>query len=330
MSKSEPLSSCPHVSALSCVNGKLTVGTKASEIFEIDINTNAMHLLVQGHFSGSAEVWGLAVKPGAAGGRGQVFATCGDDMTVRVWDGTAHRQLYSALLPNKGRAAAYNPDASHLAISIVGGKLVVLSSDLKDEIANVSIAKEWCQCMSYSLDGLTLAMGSHDSNIYLLDSKSYSVRSVCKKHHSYITALDFSKDSSTLQSTSGDYELLFWSTKNGQQITSATAVKDVQWATWTLPYGFPVQGIFPPQSDGTDINAVDKSPRDNLLVTGDDFRRVKLFQYPCVKEGSHFKENKGHAEHVPNVRFSSDGVYVYSVGGLDKSVMQFEVKITKK
>ena len=53
------------------------------------------------------------------------------------------------------------------------------------------------------------------------------------------------------------------------------------------------------------------------------------------KEHSAFKEYKGHSEHVPQVRFSNksdDGPqYLYTVGGLDKAVMQFEVKkATKK
>ena len=39
-----------------------------------------------------------------------------------------------------------------------------------------------------------------------------------------------------------------------------------------------------------------------------------------------FKDYKGHAEHVIKVRFSHDGTKVFSVGGLDKAVMQFDVK----
>jgi WD40 repeat protein len=80
----------------------------------------------------------------------------------------------------------------------------------------------------------------------------------------------------------------------------------------------------------TDVNACDRSPNHKLLVTSDDFRRVKLFAFPCPKENSKCKEFKGHAEHVPSVRFSKDGKHVFSVGGLDKAVIQFEVKEAKK
>ena len=86
-----------------------------------------------------------------------------------------------------------------------------------------------------------------------------------------------------------------------------------------------MQGVWPSGSDMSDVNSTDRNHDLSLIVTGDDFSRVKLFSYPAVKEGSHYKEYKGHSEHVPNVRFSRDGKYVYSVGGLDKAIMQFEV-----
>lgn len=64
----------------------------------------------------------------------------------------------------------------------------------------------------------------------------------------------------------------------------------------------------------------------NLLVVGDDFNVVKLFRYPCVLPKSAAKEYRGHSAEVQGVRFDSDGDWVYSVGGVDKAVMQFEVK----
>lgn len=53
---------------------------------------------------------------------------------------------------------------------------------------------------------------------------------------------------------------------------------------------------------------------------------MKIFKYPCPKEKSKFKEYKGHSEFVTNVKFSKDGTWLYTVGGLDKAVCQFQVK----
>ncbi len=43
--------------------------------------------------------------------------------------------------------------------------------------------------------------------------------------------------------------------------------RDTQFATWTCNLGFPVMGIFPPFSDGTDVNSVDRS-KDQQVRAG--------------------------------------------------------------
>ena len=62
-------------------------------------------------------------------------------------------------------------------------------------------------------DGSYLAIGSHDNFIYLFtvseDGKQYKKHGRLSGHSSYITHLDWSKDSLHLQSNSGDYELLY-------------------------------------------------------------------------------------------------------------------------
>ena len=71
---------------------------------------------------------------------------------------------------------------------------------------------------------------------------------------------------------------------------------------------------------------MDRSPQGNLLAIGDDNHNIKLFKYPCIRSNSVGKVYKGHSAHVLNVRFSNDGKLLYSVGGSDKAIMQFDVK----
>jgi hypothetical protein len=59
---------------------------------------------------------------------------------------------------------------------------------------------------------------------------------------------------------------------NGLSLTDPPAARRVwrsAWASWTLPLGWPVAGIWPPDSDGTDVNAVDRAPRGDTLATAD-------------------------------------------------------------
>ena len=318
----QPVSICPQIQSLATKDGKILIGTKGSEIYEINVlNPAETFRWMQGHSDERSELWGLDVHP-----KGSKFVTAGDDMTVRVWDMKGRQQLHIANMNSKIRSVAFNFDGSNIAVATFEGRIKVLSSDLQTLVVDVGCASKWIQSMKYSPNGSVLAVGSHDTTIYLLDTKTYSVQQKCKGHHSFITGLDFSADGKYLQSTSGDYELLFWDTSNGKQILSATSLRDVTWHTFSCPLGWPVQGIWPPDSNGTDVNSVDRSPDGKLLVTGDDFRRVKIFAYPCPKEKSKFKESKGHAEHVMTVKFTSDGKNVISVGGLDKAILQYNLK----
>lgn len=105
--------------------------------------------------------------------------------------------------------------------------------------------------------------------------------------------------------------------------------KNETWASWTCSLGWPVQGIFPPCADGTDINAVDRSPENLVLATGDDFGHVKLFKFPCPVDKASFVQFNGHSSHVTNVRFMKTSNYLISTGGEDKCVFQWKYILDK-
>lgn len=92
--------------------------------------------------------------------------------------------------------------------------------------------------------------------------------------------------------------------------------------------GWPVQGIFPPCSDGTDINSVDRTKDGTILATGDDFGMIKLFRFPNFKKSSYNKFN-GHSSHVTNVRFTVHDDFLISIGGNDKSIFQWKHESSK-
>jgi len=85
--------------------------------------------------------------------------------------------------------------------------------------------------------------------------------------------------------------------------------------------GFPVMGVWPDYSDGTDINCLSVSSHKDVIVTADDFGGVKMFNFPCLVEDSPFKRYKGHASHVSGVAFIGDDYGVVSTGSLDRAVI---------
>jgi microtubule-associated protein-like 6 len=106
--------------------------------------------------------------------------------------------------------------------------------------------------------------------------------------------------------------------------------------------GWPVQGIYPPCTDGTFINSVDRSnftikhtlakddPRTPyLLAAGNDSGKVVVYNYPCTIKGTKFAEGRGHSSHVTNVRWNGDDKYIISVGGEDQCLMYWKVQKKK-
>merc|ERR1711865_1327321 len=69
--------------------------------------------------------------------------------------------------------------------------------------------------------------------------------------------------------------------------------------------GFPVMGVWPPYSDGTDVNMEDRSKDRSLVVTAEDTFKISLMRYPCIK----YKNNKDN--------------YLFSAGGLDCCTFQW-------
>jgi microtubule-associated protein-like 1/2 len=86
------------------------------------------------------------------------------------------------------------------------------------------------------------------------------------------------------------------------------------------------QGIWPHlYADGSDINTVERSHSNQLLATGDDFSKIKLFRYPACIPKQFYNQYKGHSSHVTGVKWSFDDKYLITIGGLEKSVIQWKV-----
>jgi len=233
-----------------------------------------------------------------------------------------------------------------LAVSTLEGAIVVYDTggleenglDDGDILAVFHDCVEAIDDLKFSPDGDLLAAGSHDNfiDVYQVGSLPSDEAQVawkrkcrCVGHSSYITHLDWSKDGKVLQSNSGDYEILYWDMERlGKQVTLNQ--RDQNWVSWTCVLGFPVMGIWPDGSDGTDCNAVDASNNRKFVVTADDKGLVKLFAYPCVIDDAPFRGFGGHSSHVMNVRMSVNDRWVMSVGGKDRALIQWRTHGVRK
>jgi len=219
----------------------------------------------------------------------------------------------------------------------------------KYSLNEVSFRRDFREPISdvkFSPDSSMIAAGSSDDTIAIygcelnIDDRQRATCSLkplhrLRGHSSYITHLDWSRDGQLLRSTCGAYELLYWNVETGKQHLAPNTA-DMSFQSEQCPLGFPVMGIWPAYSDGTDINAVDVSnPEEDgkLIVTGDDSALVSLMNYPCIVKHAPRKEYTGHGSHVTNVRFyrtfqfreSEGDSHVATTGGRDSTLITWGV-----
>jgi microtubule-associated protein-like 6 len=307
---------------------KLLIGTRGSDIFEavlpkLPTDPFLITTLSRGHYSG--DLCGLASHP-----KKDIVATCGGDKTLRVWSILDHSQISMCTLPNIGTCLTFNTQGDRVVVGLDDGTVIVLNA----ETTELTTITSWKHCsrpisdIKFATQDLYLAVGCRDTSVYLyrgLDEKNGSKKtfvrhSVCKGHSGAITHIDFTTDIKYLRSCGAEGAVLYW-TIGGVQVKSSSSLRDVTWATNSAVFAWGTQGIWPPGSDFTDVNSCDASPDLGVIISGDDFKKVNLYRYPCVVKGAVRLTYTGHGSHVMGVVLSCSRQYVASIGGADNSLL---------
>jgi microtubule-associated protein-like 6 len=323
LNESTPVSICSQIQALSYKEGKILMGTKGGEIYEVNmLNTSETFQWVSGHYEHLSEVRGLATHPTAS-----KFITAGDDSTIRLWDSRTRRQMSVVSMGEKVRAISYHPAGDQIAAGLCSGHVRFLTANLQTQIAEISVTPSQINVLMYSPNGMYLAVGSNDYSIYIIETKTLICKAQCKGHLSYIVSIDFSENNQYLQSSSGNYELLFW--KIDGKSVSPTEVRDEKWNSHTNTFGWPTKGLhdFSETINKPELLSVRRSPNDKFMASGDNHGNIQLIPYPYPTAST--VKNKvyhAHAHEIFDIDFSFDGKYLYTVGGLDKSILQWECK----
>eukprot|EP00164_Ancoracysta_twista_P022676 GFYU01041949.1.p1 GENE.GFYU01041949.1~~GFYU01041949.1.p1 ORF type:complete len:540 (-),score=189.64 GFYU01041949.1:33-1412(-) len=300
-------------------DGMFLIGTGNNEIIEINETSAENTCVMKSHHAG--ELWGLACHPST-----NTFLTAGEDKTVRLWDANTRTPTETATLPEPSKCAAFNADASQIAVGLNNGGFVVLSGDLSQTLHSKKDRNEMISDIKFSSNGTHLAVASHDNFIDIYEVSTMKRVGTCKGHSSFVTHIDWSEDGKYLQSNCGAYEHLYWDA-DGNRYKYASKMRDTEFNSFTCVLGYPVIGVYQDGMDGTDVNAVDRSHNREIIASGDDFGNVSLYKYPAVhpKKTVHHKYT-GHSSHVTNVRFNYDDSMVLSTGGNDSSIFQWRVE----
>lgn len=291
---SEPVRCVATTIASSLDLANVLVGTHNNELYVVNLTTGTSRAVMKAH---SGEIWGLSTNDA------NIFVTSGKDSHVCAWNPASKTLVWQITLPNKAVSNTVDIDTHSDLIAVGTDTGNIEFYDKKgNHQRSLHVATKGVAVVKFSPDGSHLAVGARDSVLYVVNVATSGIRTF-KGHSGAVMQVDWSVDGHYVQSSSIDYELLYWEVATGQRNGIISETRDFEWATQTAILGWSVKGIWPRGADGTDVNALDRSHNKKLVVTGDDFSLVKLFKSPCYIEHSEGKASQGHSAHVTNVRF---------------------------
>ncbi|HLX41023.1 MAG TPA: caspase family protein [Ktedonobacteraceae bacterium] len=252
---------------------------------------------------------------------GTQLASCGEDMTVRIWS-TTSGALLRTLTGHEGAVMGVDiaPDGTFVA-SCSEDKTVRIwdvATGQQMQVLQGHSSAVWT--VAYSLDNRMLASCSNDETVRIWDPATGETLRVLQGHHNVVVGVDFSYDSAWLASCSFDKSICLWDASDGtlrRRIRYSDIVYGVAWSPdgtllascssdgaiclWDASTGQRLQTLM--GHDGA-VWTVDFSADGRLLVSGSEDGSLRLWD---VQQGRELQ--------VLNHRIEVYGV-VFGVNGL--------------
>ncbi|KAG6968545.1 hypothetical protein JG688_00005760 [Phytophthora aleatoria] len=315
---------------------RLLIGTKGAELFELSRLTGDAILVSESHYDRSVQLQGLTVHPL----RPELVVTAGGDHTVRLWHLEKRCVIAKTALDGALQSVAYSPDGKWLVVGFGGsessknhkdGAFAVLEGQTLELLHEGRDSKLSALDLTFSPDLTLLALASADHCVYFYSTlDNFSLRFKFSKPSGRATRLDFAADSSMARVSSDAFELLFVSTMDGSQITSAASAADVTWASHRCLFAWAAQGVWDIAGKPDDhVHALAKANTQEMLVAATNQGEIRVYNTPCLSRHTEQHKLHGHSLNVANVAFTCDDSRLVSIGANDKSLFVWKVKKMK-
>jgi WD40 repeat protein len=239
---------------------------------------------------------------------GRTLASCGYDHTIRLWDTSrwsGGEPAEPEVLAHSSVVfgTAFSSDGSLLAA--VGDRFVILWSCRPTYQKRAELVGETYRAVAFSPDGRTLALGSEDGKIRLLEVPSMRDRMTLHGHVGTVRGLAFSPDGKLLVSGGQEGRVVAWDVATGIE------------RRVLVPAGpAPIQDVvFSP--DGRSV-----CPAEHTSAPSE----VPLYD---LETGAVRARLPGHPLGVHDVAFSRDGRFL-ATAGIDHIIRLFDVATAKE
>ncbi len=291
----------------------------------------------------------FAVFAMAQSADGRLFATCGQDLTVPVWDAAQAEVL--ATFPNDELALsiAFSPDGSSLAVGYRDGSILLWTLPAADEPVHDPARKpalelsghtDGVTSLAWSPDGALVLSGSSDGRARVWSAETGETVMVLGGHGQAVLAVAFHPDGQRVATGSADDTIRLWDAASGRQ---ADVLLGHTGAVRFLAFHSDGGRLFSGSADGTlrvwnlerdplflkirdahtnDIDALAFAPDGIALATGSADGDAKLWN---ARTGGPLLTLAGHGQGVTAVAFDPSGKRLVT-GSVDQTVRVFDAE----
>ncbi len=256
---------------------------------------------------------------------GAQIASCGEDMTVRLWS-TEPGALLHTLTGHKGAVMGVDiaPDGQAVASCSEDKTVRLWNAQTGQAVAILEGHSSAVWTVAYALDNTMLASCSNDESVRIWNPATGETRQVLQGHHNVVVGVDFSYDSQYLASCSFDKTICIWDVSQGmlqRRLRYTDIVYGVAWSPdglllascsadgaiclWDTTNGQIVQTLT--GHDGA-VWTVDFSADGRLLVSGSEDGSLRLWD---VHQGREL-QTINHRIEVYGVVFGANGLLANS------------------
>jgi len=229
--------------------------------------------------------------------RGDQVASCGSDITVRLWDPKTG-SLQHTLTDHTDwvRCIAYSPEENLVASASDDKTIRLWNTDTGDCSRLLSGHANGVQCIAYSPNSKQIVSGSSDRTVRLWSIKKGRCKHILSGHRNAVRAIGYSPRWDQVASASEDKTVRLWDMGTRECIRILSGHINI-------------------------VRSVTFSPKGDQLASGGEDATVRLWD---VETGLCHHTLKGHGNTVMSVVYSPDGNQIAS-GGYDRTVRLWDV-----